>query len=132
MVAEKGVKRTEGRIGFRFSWAIHRFDAYSKNETTIRYLTDFCCRFLTSLYVVLIDAENELQQMKDVSINHEPIELFKILKIEGLVSSGGMAKTVIADGQVLVNGIEETRKRKKIVAGDVVKFGDKEMKICLA
>jgi ribosome-associated protein len=82
--------------------------------------------------VVLIDAENELQQMKDVSINHEPIELFKILKIEGLVSSGGMAKTVIADGQVLVNGIEETRKRKKIVAGDVVKFGDKEMRICLA
>jgi ribosome-associated protein len=70
--------------------------------------------------------------MKEVKINHEPIELFKILKIEGLVPSGGMAKTVIADGQVFVNGVEETRKRKKIVAGDVVKFGDQELKISLA
>ena len=70
--------------------------------------------------------------MKEVRINHEPIELFKILKIEGLVPSGGMAKTVIADGQVLVNGEVETRKRKKIIAGDVVKFGDEQMKITLA
>ena len=82
--------------------------------------------------MLLMAAEKELQRMKDVRINQEPIELFKILKIEGLVPSGGMAKTVIADGQVLVNGIEETRKRKKIVAGDVVKFGDAEMKIFLA
>lgn len=32
--------------------------------------------------------------------------------IEGMVASGGEAKSVIADGQVLVNGYVETRKQK--------------------
>lgn len=52
----------------------------------------------------------------------EFIELYKILKIEGLSSSGGEAKAVIAEGQVLVNGAVETQKRKKIVVSDVVEF----------
>ena len=43
----------------------------------------------------------------------EFIELYKVIKIEGMVSSGGEAKAVIADGQVLVNGLIETQKRKK-------------------
>ena len=60
--------------------------------------------------------------MKKVEITKEPVELYKILKFEGLVSSGGEAKLVIADGQVLVNGKTETRKRKKIVTGDVIEF----------
>jgi len=59
----------------------------------------------------------------------EFIELYKVLKIEGMVSSGGEAKAVIADGQVLVNGIIETQKRKKTVAGDIIEFMGK--KICL-
>jgi ribosome-associated protein YbcJ (S4-like RNA binding protein) len=49
-------------------------------------------------------------------------ELYKILKFEGLAHSGGFAKQVIADGQVRVNGEVETRKRKKIVAGDNIEF----------
>ena len=49
-------------------------------------------------------------------------ELYKILKFEGLAHSGGFAKQVIADGQVKVNGEVETRKRKKIVAGDTIDF----------
>ena len=60
--------------------------------------------------------------MRDVEISKEPIELFKLLKFEGMAESGGEAKTVIADGQVLVNGEVETRKRKQIVSGDVVEF----------
>ena len=51
-----------------------------------------------------------------------PIELFKILKLDGLVQSGGEAKHVIADGRVTVNGGVETRKRKKIVSGDRIEF----------
>ena len=58
--------------------------------------------------------------MRDIQISKEPIELYKLLKLAGLASSGGEAKTVIADGLVLVNGEAETRKRKKIVAGDVM------------
>jgi len=60
--------------------------------------------------------------MKKVTISKEPIELNKLLKFEALVSSGGEANRVIAEGLVLVNGKVETRKRKKIVAGDIVAF----------
>lgn len=60
--------------------------------------------------------------MREVEITHEPVELYKILKFEGMTSSGGEAKMVIEQGQVIVNGSVETRKRKKIVSGDIIEF----------
>ena len=57
-----------------------------------------------------------------VVLTQSPTELFKILKFEGLVASGAEAKQAISDGLVLVNGEVETRKRKKIVAGDKIQF----------
>ena len=59
-----------------------------------------------------------------VELTQSPTELYKILKFEGLVSSGAEAKKVIADGLVLVNGEVETRKRKKITTGDEIQFLD--------
>ena len=67
--------------------------------------------------------------MKDLEISHEPIELYKILKLESLVGTGGEAKHVISEGQVLLNGKVETRKRKKIFSGDVVEFGGEKIRI---
>jgi ribosome-associated protein len=61
--------------------------------------------------------------MKTVIINQQPVELYKVLKFEGMVSSGGEAKTVIADGLVRVNSEVETRKRKKLMSGDIIQFG---------
>lgn len=69
--------------------------------------------------------------MREVVITHQPVELYKILKFESLVDSGGQAKTVIADGLVLVNGAVETRKRRKILSGDVIRFAGEELKIRL-
>ena len=69
--------------------------------------------------------------MKSISITKQPVELYKILKFEGLVTSGGEAKNVINDGQVLVNGVVETRKRKKIVAGDTIEFMGEQHEIVL-
>jgi ribosome-associated protein len=60
--------------------------------------------------------------MRKVEITREPVELYKILKFEGLVDTGGEAKLFIADGQVTVNGEVETRRRKKIVDRDVIEF----------
>ncbi len=65
--------------------------------------------------------------MRTVEITREPVELYKLLKFEGMTSSGGEAKSVIAAGEVLVNGVVETRKRKKIVSGDIIKFGEEEV-----
>ena len=55
-----------------------------------------------------------------VQINKVPVELYKILKFENIVASGGEAKYLIADGHVKVNGGVETRKRKKIYPGDII------------
>ena len=69
--------------------------------------------------------------MQNVIINRQPVELFKVLKFEGLVGSGGEAKFVISEGQVKVNGTVETRKRKKIVAGDVIEFKNEKLTVIL-
>jgi len=69
--------------------------------------------------------------MRDVEISKEPIELYKLLKFENLVSSGGEAKHVIAEGLILVNGHVETQKRKKIVSGDIVEFDNEKIRIHL-
>jgi ribosome-associated protein len=70
--------------------------------------------------------------MRTVNITREPVELFKILKFEGLAATGGEAKMMIANGQVTVNGEVETRKRKKIVAGDTIIVGEDTLRIALA
>jgi ribosome-associated protein len=64
-----------------------------------------------------------------VKLNTSPTELHKILKFEGLVASGGEAKQVIDNGLVSVNGEVETRKRKKIVAGDSIVFNETTLEI---
>jgi len=64
--------------------------------------------------------------MHKITLNKEPVELFKLIKFEGLAQSGGEAKKMIEQEMVFVNGEPETRKRKKIVAGDIIKVGDEE------
>lgn len=60
--------------------------------------------------------------MRTIDITREPVELYKILKFEGLVATGGEAKLLIADGQVRVNGETETRRRRKMHSGDIIEF----------
>lgn len=69
--------------------------------------------------------------MRVVEITSEPVELYKILKFEGMVASGGEAKQLISEGLVLVNGKVETRKRKKIIAGDTIEFEQEIIRIQL-
>ena len=69
--------------------------------------------------------------MKDVELTKEPVELYKIIKFEGMATSGGEAKAIIADGQVTVNGIIEKQKRKKIVSGDVIEYGAEKIRLFL-
>ena len=67
-----------------------------------------------------------------VVVAEEPIELYKILKIENLVTSGSEAKNYIADGYVYVNGEVETRKRKKIMFGDIIGFNGEAYQVMSA
>ncbi|MBV4366119.1 ribosome-associated protein YbcJ [Erwinia sp. BNK-24-b] len=53
---------------------------------------------------------------------HPHVDLCDLLKLEGWAESGAMAKALIADGYVTVDGVVETRKRCKIVSGQTVAF----------
>lgn len=53
---------------------------------------------------------------------NENIALCDLLKLVSLCNSGGQAKMMIADGQVLRNGVVETRKTAKIRAGEKIEF----------
>ena len=62
-------------------------------------------------------------------ISGEYIELIKLLKATGLCDTGGMAKAVTADGLVTVDGMVETRKRKKVRPGQVVEFAGESIRV---
>ena len=61
--------------------------------------------------------------MEKIAIKTEFIKLDSLLKFAGLVSTGGEAKELIADGQVQVNGEVCTMRGKKIRPGDTVTLG---------
>lgn len=69
--------------------------------------------------------------MRTVEISSQPVELYKILKFEGMAASGAEAKNVISAALVKVNDVTETRKRRKIIAGDTIEFGDQKILIQL-
>ncbi len=59
----------------------------------------------------------------------EFITLQALLKAGGLIGSGGAAKAAIVEGQVKVDGETETRRGKKIRAGQVVDFAGQQIKV---
>ena len=61
-----------------------------------------------------------------VPINTEFIRLEALLKLVDAVPSGGMAKAMIQDGDVLVNGEICTMRGKKLRPGDMVHFMDQD------
>ena len=71
---------------------------------------------------IIPKTRNAVTVMKEIFLTKQPVELFKILKFEGMASTGGEAKNLIADGQVMVNGAKEIRKRKQIVSDDIIEF----------
>ena len=50
----------------------------------------------------------------------KPLCLDQFLKLTGIVGTGGHAKILIQSGEISVNGEVETRRRRKLAAGDVV------------
>lgn len=55
-------------------------------------------------------------------IDHEYIQLNQLLKLLGLVDTGGEANQRIIDGEVIVNEEIEYQKRKKLRPGDKIVF----------
>ncbi|RUL89611.1 RNA-binding S4 domain-containing protein [Tautonia sociabilis] len=60
--------------------------------------------------------------MIELPVGDRPINLTQVLKLAGWADNGGMAKAMIADGLVRVNGEVELRKRRQMAAGDTVQL----------
>lgn len=67
--------------------------------------------------------------MREIKIRDEFIKLDSLLKFSGLVMTGGEAKTVINEGEVLVNGEVCTARGKKIRVGETVEFNNQKIVI---
>ena len=67
--------------------------------------------------------------METIKLREEYIKLGQALKAAGLVESGVEAKEVIVDGLVKVNGETDTRRGRKLYAGDIVTFDGEEIRI---
>lgn len=67
--------------------------------------------------------------METIKLKEEYIKLGQALKAANLVESGVMAKLVIQDGLVKVNGETEVQRGKKLYDGDVVSFENETIKI---
>jgi len=61
--------------------------------------------------------------------DEEYITLGQLLKAAGLVDNGGQAKADIQAGLVEVNGEIETRRGKKLRAGDTVRYDGSEVTV---
>ena len=66
-----------------------------------------------------------------VVIGTEFIKLDAALKYANAVESGGMAKAVIQEGDVLVNGESCTMRGKKLYPGDRFSFNGTTYLICI-
>ena len=66
--------------------------------------------------------------VSETNANPEPRKLCldQFLKLSSMAGTGGHAKFLIQNGEVTVNGEIETRRRRKMVAGDVVEVGGEQ------
>jgi ribosome-associated protein len=62
-------------------------------------------------------------------LTSEFVEVNQLLKLAGLVDSGGAGKNLVASGVVSVDGKQELRKTAKIRTGQVVTLGDVEITV---
>lgn len=67
--------------------------------------------------------------MERILIHTEFIKLDSLLKLAGLVETGGEAKLLIQNGQVQVNGEVCTMRGKKLRSGDTVTLDGKTVAI---
>ena len=67
--------------------------------------------------------------MINFKLEGEYIPLIQLLKACNLVQTGGEAQIVVSQGDVLVNGETEYRKRLKVKIGDVIEFDGQKIKV---
>jgi ribosome-associated protein len=90
------------------AFAVHRFAGAARTDSTVRPK----------------NFSEIKMQTTNFELTSEFIELNQLLKLVGVVDSGGAGKHVVASGAVSVDGKKELRKTAKIRAGQTVTLGD--------
>lgn len=67
--------------------------------------------------------------MDIVEFSSEFIKLGQALKLANLVDNGGLAKSVINDGLVSVDGEVDTRRGRKLFGGEIIEFEGQQVKV---
>jgi ribosome-associated protein len=62
--------------------------------------------------------------VREIPIADQTIRLGQLLKLAGVIDSGGEARSLLADGGVLVNGAREERRGRQLHPGDEVRVGE--------
>jgi ribosome-associated protein len=70
--------------------------------------------------------------VQEISIRGDMIRLGQLLKLAGVVDSGGEAKSALQEGLVTVNGEVDVRRGRQLHDGDVVGFEDARLRIVAA
>ncbi len=67
--------------------------------------------------------------MREFKVTEEYIELVKLLKLLRIAQTGGHAKIIVEDGEVIRNGEVEYRKRAKLIKGDLIQVMGETIKL---
>lgn len=67
--------------------------------------------------------------MREFKLTSEYIELVKLLKLLRIAQTGGHAKIIVEEGDVIRNGEPEFRKRAKLIKGDELEIMGEKIKI---
>jgi ribosome-associated protein len=70
-----------------------------------------------------------MSEARDVPIRGDMIRLGELLKLAGVVGSGGEAKALLASTEVLVNGEPDNRRGRQLHAGDEVRVGETLLRV---
>lgn len=67
--------------------------------------------------------------MEDIEIDGPMIRLGQLLKLSGMVDSGGDVRPVVSAGAVTVGGVVELRRGRQLHPGDVVALGGRQVRV---
>lgn len=67
--------------------------------------------------------------MEEFKIEGDYIELMALLKVLGIAETGGHAKHIVDAGEVIRNGQVETRRRAKLIPGDLIQIANLKIKL---
>jgi ribosome-associated protein len=65
----------------------------------------------------------------EVAIRGEMIRLGQLLKLAGVIGSGAEVKTFLLSETLLVNGEREARRGRQLLVGDVIRVGERELRL---